>query len=199
MRKLLIVLCFFGFVSLANSQNASNLNCSALLEVGEIVEQIDIVHYIFTGQDTTGLNVKVEKIQITKPRKEMVRRKVKDCISLDPNDCIVETLEEIPAVTMNLYTLSGPDITDEYETRTETVSQVKREAGLIDTPIICPSNRSKKLIERVQSALIERGYPLSVNGELDQATLLSIIDYQRENNLPYGDLTLEVVASLGVR
>jgi peptidoglycan hydrolase-like protein with peptidoglycan-binding domain len=55
------------------------------------------------------------------------------------------------------------------------------------------------LVNKIQTALISKGYPLTVNGILDQATKLSIEDFQRENKMAYGDLTLEVLAVLGVR
>ncbi|MBL0026682.1 MAG: hypothetical protein IPO98_17540 [Saprospiraceae bacterium] len=43
------------------------------------------------------------------------------------------------------------------------------------------------------------GYPISSNGIYDQATSLSVTDYQRSNGMPYGDLTLGLLAALEVR
>ena len=127
------------------------------------------------------------------------RRKSKDCDSPNPEDCMTQVLEEIPAVTMNLYTLNGPDVTSEYDTRKEKVSVTTREGGLINEGIVCAKNRSSKLIKKVQEALIKHGYPLTMNGIYDQATSLSVIDFQRSKSMPYGDLTLGVLAALGVK
>lgn len=199
MKSFLIILLSLTFTILSSAQKKSAVDCKAMLNVDQIIENVDKTHYIFTGTDTTGLNVKVTKITVMEARREMVKRRDKNCTAIDPKDCYISVMEEIPPVTMNLYTLAGPDQTTEYETRTEKVKTVKREAGQQEVSIVCVKNRSKALVNKIQTALISKGYPLTVNGILDQATKLSIEDFQRENKMAYGDLTLEVLAVLGVR
>ncbi|MBK8346289.1 MAG: hypothetical protein IPL08_01235 [Saprospiraceae bacterium] len=181
-------------------QKGAKSLCTGQLTKDPIIETIEKTHYIFTGSDTTGLNVKVTKIKVVEARKELVkRRKDKNCQSPNPEDCLVEVMEEIPAVTMNLYTLSGPDQTSEYDTRTEKV-QVTKDAGGIQTiNIVCPKNRTEKLVKKVQSALLALGYPMTINGIMDQATLLSIKDFQQSKKMAYGDLSLETLAALGIK
>ena len=186
-------------VGLVTAQNNNSKICKAMLQVDPIIETTEKTHYIFTGSDTTGLNVKMTKITIMEGRTEMVKRRDKNCTKPNILDCYVSKMEEVPPVTMNLYTLSGPDVTTEYDTRIEKVKVVRREAGQQEVDIVCTKNRSKSLINKIQTALIAQGYPLTVNGTLDQATNLSITDFQKSKSLAYGDLTLETLAALGIK
>lgn len=186
-------------VGLVTAQNNNSKICKAMLQVDPIIETTEKTHYIFTGSDTTGLNVKMTKITIMEGRTEMVKRRDKNCTKPNILDCYINVMEEVPPVTMNLYTLAGPDVTTEYDTRKEKVQVVRREAGQQEVDIVCTKNRSKSLINKIQTALIAQGYPLTVNGTLDQATNLSISDFQKSKSLAYGDLTLETLAALGIK
>ena len=186
-------------VGLVTAQNNNSKICKAMLQVDPIIETTEKTHYIFTGSDTTGLNVKMTKITIMEGRTEMVKRRDKNCTKPNILDCYINVMEEVPPVTMNLYTLAGPDVTTEYDTRIEKVKVVRREAGQQEVDIVCTKNRSKSLINKIQTALIAQGYPLTVNGTLDQATNLSITDFQKSKSLAYGDLTLETLAALGIK
>lgn len=186
-------------VGLVTAQNNNSKICKAMLQVDPIIETTEKTHYIFTGSDTTGLNVKMTKITIMEGRTEMVKRRDKNCTKPNILDCYINVMEEVPPVTMNLYTLAGPDVTTEYDTRKEKVQVVRREAGQQEVDIVCTKNRSKSLINKIQKALIAQGYPLTVNGTLDQATNLSISDFQKSKSLAYGDPTLETLAALGIK
>lgn len=187
-------------VSFISAQKASNLECTVKCTVDAITESVNKTHYIYTGSDTTGLNVTMTTITIMDARKELVKkRKDKNCISDNPEDCMIEVLEEIPAVTMNLYTLPNTDKTKEYDIRIEKMTVVKREAGLVDEAVVCPKNRTSNLIKKVQAELKKLGYPVASNGILDQSTNLAMVDFQRSNQLPYGDLTLSTLAALNIK
>ena len=83
------------FISL--SAYSQNNVCKSMCTTDPVVVEEEKIHYIFTGSDTTGLNVKSTKITIMEGRKELVkRRKSGDCLSPNPADCMVEVLEEIP-------------------------------------------------------------------------------------------------------
>ena len=180
-------------------QSSKNTRCTAELKVDPVIQTVEKTHYIFTGSDTTGLNVKVTKITVSEGRRELVKRRKKDCDSPNPQDCMTQVVEEIPPISMNLYTLPGPDATSEYDTRKEKVNVTVKEAATVTEAIVCPRNRTPKLITLLQQALVKQGYPLTVNGQYDQATQLSVVDYQKSKGIAYGDLTLGVLALLDVR
>jgi hypothetical protein len=199
--KLLYTFCITACLSASSiAQNSANLECKATLTIDPVWGDGEKIHYIFTGTDTTGLNVTVTKVKVVEGRKEKVKRKKsKDCYSPNPDDCYVEVVEEIPPITMNLYTLTGPDKTQEYEIRKEKTTMVIKEGGNKEVNIVCPKNRSAKLIQRVQAALTEQGYSVDQTSKLDDITNNAITAFQKKNGLAYGDLTLEVLAALGVK
>jgi hypothetical protein len=193
----LSIITFLMINLMAGGINAQK-GCSAPCTIDAITEDKAITHYIFTGDDTTGLDVKLTKIVIVEGKKQLVKRRDPNCLSSNPVECLKDVYEEIPPVTMNLYTLPDNTKTDQYETRLEIVKVVKRAGGTTDEPIVCIKNRTKSLVSKIQKALIEKGYPLKANGILDQATNLSIVDFQRNASLPYGELSLATVAALGI-
>jgi hypothetical protein len=181
-------------------QNSTKTGCSGMLQLDPITQVIEKTHYVFTGSDTTGLGVTATKLTVVEGRKEMVKKRIsKDCVSPNPEDCYVKVLEEIPPVTMNLYTLPNTDKTKEYDIRKEKVQVVNRKGGPVSESIVCPKNRSSKLIKKVQTALVKLGYPLVINGVYDQATALSVTDFQKSKQMAYGDLTLAVLGALDVK
>lgn len=199
MKSLLTFIFSIGFTLICLAQTNRNIDCKATLDLDAIMETEERSHYIFTGSDTTGLNVTITKIKVMDARQEMVKRRDKNCTSPNIDECYISVLEEIPAVTMNLYTLPNTDLTNEYEVRKEKVQVQKRAAGKAEVAIVCEKNRSKTLINKLQAALIQNGYPLTINGKYDQATQLSVTDFQRENKMAFGDLTLETLAALGIK
>ncbi len=200
MKNLFILIFCFTLSSLGLAQKSSNNPCYGDLNNDPIVETIEHIRYIFTGSDTTGLNVTMKKITIFEARQEIVKkRKGIDCISQNSEDCMVEVLEEIPAVTMNMYTLPNADVSKEYDIRKVYEDVVTKPGGQSKEGIVCIKNRSSALIKKIQNALISKGYPLNVNGLLDQATNIAINDFQKSNKMAYGDLTLATLSALDIK
>lgn len=186
-------------ITLVSINSWAQAICKTSCTLDPITEDKAITHYIFTGEDTTGLNVKLTLVTIVEAKKQLVKRRDPNCLSSNPVECLKDVYEEIPAVTMKMYTLPDNTKTDMYDTRLEIVKVIKRAGGQVQESVVCPKNRTKKLITKVQKSLINRGYPLSENGVLDQATNLSIADFQRNAGLAYGDLTLSTLAALGIK
>ena len=181
------------------AQNRTNNECTATLNYDALSETVEKQHYVFTGTDTTGLGVKMTRITLIDAREEWVKRKDKNCVSPNPEECVKMVLETLPPVTMNMYTLPGPDVTDQYEIRTEKVRVMTQKEGTKELPVVCERNRTSRLISKVQESLITLGYSVEKTGEFDKTTLNAIIDFQKSKGLAYGDLSLETLAALGVR
>jgi len=199
--KLLYSICITVCCTVVSvAQKTTQLECKANLMSDPVWGDGEKLHYIFTGTDTSGLGVTVTKVKVVEGRKEKVKRKKsRDCFSPNPEDCYIEVEEDIPAITMNLYTLSGPDKTEEYEIRKEKIKVIVKEGGMKEVNIVCAKNRSVKLVQRIQQALITNGYLVDVTGKMDDMTNNAITAFQKKNGLAYGDLTLEVLAALGIK
>lgn len=199
MRNLLIASWVIFGTWTMTAQNRNNNECTGVLKYDALSEIVEKTHYVFTGTDTTGLNVSMTKITLIDSREEWVKRKDKNCVSPKPEECVKMVLETLPPVTMNMYTLPGPDVTDQYEVRTEKVRVKTQKEGSKEIPVVCEKNRTSRLISKVQESLITLGYSIEKTGEFDKSTLTAVIDFQKSKGLAYGDLSLETLAALGVR
>jgi len=55
------------------------------------------------------------------------------------------------------------------------------------------------LIREIQMRLIELGYPVKNNGQMDENTKLEIFNFQKENGLKVGSLSNETLEQLGIK
>lgn len=199
MRFSLIIVLLALFANNIFAQNTKNLSCTAELTVDPIIQEKEIIHHVFIGNDTTGLNLVLKKIIIKEGKYDWVNKKKIDCHSINAADCIEKVWEYIPPVSMNLYVLQDIEASDEYEIKKEKVQYLVREGSTKLYQVLCDKNRTPTMIKKIQKALIEKGYPLQPNGILDQATNLAITDFQRTQFMAYGDISLELLASLNIK
>lgn len=190
-------LLFLTCVVCTRVAQAQNNACYAEVNVDPIILTEEINHYIFTGEDTTGLNVKKTLITVSPARKETIRkRKSKDCNAPNPADCYTLVETEVPAVTMNLFTLPEPPTSDQYDLRKEVRTTIVREGGMVTKEVLCQKEINQKLVEKIQKLLLKQGYlseKKSVNGLLDTVTLSALTAFQKKNKLAYGALTIETI------
>lgn len=74
------------------------------------------------------------------------------------------------------------------------------------TATLCKKNRSVKLISRLQTALRDAGYlkarepdgQIVIDGIWGEQTLDAVKQFQKDNKLPYGQLTIQTLEQLGV-
>ena len=68
--------------------------------------------------------------------------------------------------------------------------------------VLCESKITTYTIRQIQESLIASGYdigPAGADNVLGSATRAALMQYQRDNNLPVGNLNIETLESLGVQ
>lgn len=66
-------------------------------------------------------------------------------------------------------------------------------------PVMCETNLNADIISSIQKALDEKGYPMGdTPGVIDQSMFSSIEQFQKDENLAQGGLTLTTIKALGV-
>ncbi len=68
--------------------------------------------------------------------------------------------------------------------------------------VVCDTDVTPALIRRVQEALMAKGYALpqfGADNNLGEETKAALVKFQRDNNLPIGQLDMETLKALGVR
>lgn len=64
--------------------------------------------------------------------------------------------------------------------------------------VLCSSRPSTTTIE-IQQALKDKGYDVEVNDVMSEKTKAAIIQFQKDNNLPHGNLNMETLRALGIQ
>jgi hypothetical protein len=80
------------------------------------------------------------------------------------------------------------------------VKHVQTKEGRMEwQPVLCETNVTPPIVASLQRALHHAGYdPGKIDGRLGKKTAVSLEAYQRDKELPVGNLTLETLQSLGV-
>ena len=71
-----------------------------------------------------------------------------------------------------------------------------RPERLRSTPALCYEKAKKEEIQLIQQRLRQHGYPIDRYGEADQQTLQAIVQFQQDNQLPIGAVTIETLRKL---
>lgn len=89
------------------------------------------------------------------------------------------------------------NIPAEYEEVTK--QRLVTDADLEWREILCETNTTEDVVRRVQVALEQKGYdPVWIDGVYGDRTRNAVIQYQQDNNLPYGQLTMGTLEHMGV-
>jgi outer membrane protein OmpA-like peptidoglycan-associated protein len=105
------------------------------------------------------------------------------------------------------YTRTSPATTETInipaEYRTITKRNLVKPGGFTEwREVVCEADITQDLVRSVQSALISRGYSVGSAGadnQMGAATKAALVKFQKDNNLPVGQLDIETLRALGVK
>ena len=93
------------------------------------------------------------------------------------------------------------DVPAEYSTITK--RNLIKAGGFTEwREVVCDDLVTEELVRSVQNALIARGYELpqfGADNNFGAETKAALVKFQRDNNLPIGQLDYETLAALGIR
>ena len=80
-----------------------------------------------------------------------------------------------------------------------TKQRMVSDADLEWREILCETNTTEDVVRRLQVALEQKGYdPVWIDGVYGDRTRNAVIQYQKDNGLPYGQLTMGTLQHMGV-
>ena len=68
--------------------------------------------------------------------------------------------------------------------------------------VVCSDDITPELIGNIQTVLVVKGYDIGESGVtnvLGEETKAALVRYQKENNLPLGQMDFKTLKSLGIR
>ncbi|MEZ5448863.1 MAG: peptidoglycan-binding domain-containing protein [Thiolinea sp.] len=79
-----------------------------------------------------------------------------------------------------------------------TIQRKVRPERIIEMPALCTEQATPEQIRPIQQRLRQQGYPASVQGDWDSTSQAALIDFQQDQGLAIGALTLETLRKLGL-
>ncbi len=178
--------------------------CYAKCLSPETIEEVTLTVEIYNGNDPEILknNVKDKIIELAPEFKKWEKKKAdRNCLSANPEDCLVWCLVTKPAQTITVKNmLLDTTVTNDYVTEIHTVdyvSQIRNQETWM--AVLCDPD--DKQLEAIQNALNDRGYDLSVEilqRNFGQASKKALTKFQQDNQLYVGGITEESMDALGI-
>lgn len=205
---LTLAFCLFALFSMAQAPgdlppNAEPGKCFAKCLIGDDfrISTFEVAVYSGTPEDKT-VKRKTKKIILAEGKTEWVKKKSdRKCLSGDPNDCLVWCLVETPEVSVEREVVLDLSKTDAYVMETFEKKELKKKGGFTEwKEIICANKVNSNLIRQIQNALLSEGFleELPRKAKFKSKTKQALQSFQRENDLPIGNLDFETMDALNI-
>lgn len=158
----------------------------------------------YTGNNIYQEGIEVLLYELAPATTKWIKKKAdKNCLSANPDDCLVWCLTETPAQHKEIYVVTDTTKIKEWKEpkvkRRKIWKQAYRKTEWKE--VLCTEHPEfPELILTIQEALIDLSY--DIEGRLEEnfgpKTQAAIIQFQKENDLPLGQLDLETLDLLGV-
>ncbi|MFT4533169.1 MAG: hypothetical protein ACJA1A_002561 [Saprospiraceae bacterium] len=174
--------------------------CYAKLVIQELYETDSLELFEYTGDNPSELkSVKYEIISMENSITVWEKKQQKDCISISPEDCFLWCLVEEPEKEFGLYVVSDTSTIKDFKSKLFTRKILVKAEGLTEwREIICAAKVSAKLCQLIQISLIKAGYKVEVNGKVGAETKAALVNFQKDNGLPFGALDHDTLVALGL-
>ena len=157
---------------------------------------------VYTGDaGTEDVDLEQVDIEIQAAKTEWIKKKAdRNCLSADPNDCLVWCLVEVPAEIETLTILKDTSQSTNFEVRKIVKKILVKKGGKVEKQkVICDEKLSPELVLDVQRMLEENKYTTGPPTEkLNTMLRASLNKYQRDHNLPIGLLNFQTLDQLGI-
>ncbi len=200
----ILVICLFVQCKTRqfNTGSSRNGKCFAkCLFIDKVITEIE-EFTVYTGNEIEE-NVKVvPKEIIVKPSStKWIKKKANNnCLSPDPDDCLVWCLVEEKPIVRTVLVLSDTTQSQNYK-----IEKIEKEVNRIQgrsfewREVACEEDITPYVIGEIQNALkLNQYYGGEISNKLDGPTKEALTNFQDNNNLPIGQLDLETLDALGV-
>jgi len=171
--------------------------CYAKSKVIKPGEKISEDYIKYTGDDYKNPNVEFVRKEIQPATEKWEKKKTDNCLSANPEDCLVWCLVKEDAIVHEYYTVRDTNLVKDFKiekfeatTSTQTMTEWKA--------VICDNEINEEFVAELTHALNERGYSIKLKKRMTSALKTTVLDFQKEYNLPQGQLDHATLDALGV-
>lgn len=166
-----------------------------------IFEEYTTQYIVYTGKEPIEkVGYVLKKIEVMPAHQIAKKQRIPNCHSTGIDDCIAITLVEKPAEFIQLKVLTDTTQTPNYEIRNIIAKRLIQNATNPDwEEILCEKKITEKVINSIRTALSEKGYQFtSQQLQIDSEVKSALLDFQKKNQLPKGNLNIKTLDALGV-
>ncbi len=209
MKNYSIVLFFFAVTQcsllsqsvIENKLGRDTIRCYAQCEVSNDTSNWIQDFPIYKGKNYKHLvYVKQMKVRfITTMKWERVKND-RNCLSVDPEDCMVWHLNEITPWEMDMIVVTDTSLTKNYKWKSINFEHDKVLDQIFERrEVVCPENLTAEFLNKILFELDDSGYYVNQSDTLDINEIRSaLIEYQKDKNLPVGNFNIQSLKALGV-
>lgn len=175
--------------------------CSIQAQYG--LKKTEVSYAVYTGDPTLeDVDLDTITIEVSPSSSNWVKRKAdRNCLSANPEDCLVWCLVNTPAQVQEVPVLLDTTQSQNFQYHFETQALIK-EGGFTEwREVVCNSDITPKFYRKVQQALVDAGYdigPMGVDGIVSKSTKSALIKFQEDTGLPFGNLDHETLDAMGI-
>ncbi len=117
------------------------------------------------------------------------KRADRDCLSSDPEDCLIWCLEEEEEITHSIFAIADTSKVEQFEKRTFQKKILTKVGGFTEWhQVVCESELTYEMLKEIEQALQSKGYACSYENEEDMNSIKrALLAYQKDFGLPIGD------------
>lgn len=159
----------------------------------------EVVYY--TGDEKKeNVSLHIIEHEISPASTKWVKKKAdRNCISADPNDCLVWCLVEVPAQVEKHKILIDTTESKNFEIRQLEYKAVEKRGYLEWRTVLCEQEVSENIVHQIQDKLRAADYYNKNNSSsLNKSILKALKSFQKDNGLPVGHLDQETLQHLGL-
>jgi len=176
--------------------------CYAKCLIPDRHENIEHEIYLYTGDEFDQQNVQYVRKEIKPASTKWVKKKAdKNCLSANPEDCLVWCLQESPAVYEEYYEVLDTNLIKDFDTKLYEVTELVEPGGFTEwIEVICNNDLSNSVVAKIHAELYSLGYELSDKAptKINKKMKAALTKYQKDNQLPIGQLDIHTLEALGI-
>ena len=156
----------------------------------------------YTGENHDQEGIEFQKVVTQTASTKWVKKKAdKNCLSANPDDCLVWCLVDVKEEFVEFYEVIDTHTIKDFAPLRIEMGELAEQGGLTEwRAVVCDNQFNDEMKEDIQLALIELGYLEETNSEekYNPEVKSSLINFQKANELPVGQLDFETLDALGV-
>lgn len=185
------------------ANNSGKCYAKCLIQKSRTIYSSD-KYAIYTGnEEEENVDVSMVKVVLKPSSTKWVKKKKADktCHSVNPEDCMVWCIVYEPRVTKHVKVLLDTSQSPNFEYRRVSYEEEPEpEDGHTEwREVLCDVDLTSEIIDDIQKALKDFGYFYgSETYEFDSETKKALIAFQRDRELPIGNVDFETLSALRV-